>query len=229
MKKTCLMLALMIFGGNCSLFAQPQVKETVAILKKNLAESKQKIRQYEWIETTTTYIKGKQKSVKQNQCYYAVDGQLTKVETGATTPGKKGLGAKMGENKKEELSDYIKTANAKVQTYLPPTAEKVQQVYNSGKTSIQILEPEKKFKISLPDYNQSGDMLSVSVDKVNQKIMALSVSTYIDGPSDKVVFDATFSSLPDGTQYPGTITLQAPERKLKLVIKNSGFKKGAGR
>ncbi len=65
--------------------AQVDMQETVAMIKGNLASSKEHMKNLEWVETVTTYYKGEQKSKKQNMCYYALDGKLTKVETGAST------------------------------------------------------------------------------------------------------------------------------------------------
>jgi hypothetical protein len=212
--------------------AQTDMAETIGMIKKNLAESKEKIKNYEWIETMTTSLKGEDKSVKQNQCYYSVDGKLTKVRTGATTAPAKtpgGIRGKAVANKKEEMADYIKACIAQVHTYLPPDAAKLQQIYAAGKATIQVLEPGKKFKLNFPDYNLKGDMLSISVDKVNQKIMALDVNTYVDDPAKKIVFNVTYSDLPDGTQYESTTTLDAQGKDLKIVIANSGYKKAAGK
>ena len=64
------------------------MQETIGMIKKNLTESKEKIKNYEWVETTTTSLKGEDKSVKQNQCYYSVDGKLTKVAIESGTPAK---------------------------------------------------------------------------------------------------------------------------------------------
>ncbi len=58
--------------------------------------------------------------------------------------------------------------------------------------------------------------------------MSLDVNTYIDKPEDKVVFNVTYKDLPDGTQYPVTTSLVADAQNLKIVIENSGYKKGAG-
>ncbi len=230
MKKANLLLATMLLALSVASFAQPDMKETVAMIKTNLLQSKEKVKQYAWIETTKTYIKGELKSTKQNQCYYSVDGQLTKVATGASeqakTPG--GLRGKIAAGKKEEMADYIAKAVEKIKAYLPPAGEKIQQIYGAGKVSIQILEPNKKFKLSFPDYMLQGDVLAISVDKTAQKLMALNVSTYIDKPEDKVVFDVTYKDLPDGTQYPVTTSLVAAAKDLKIVIEQSGFKKGAG-
>ncbi len=230
MKKTNLLLALMLFAWSAISFAQADMKETVAMIKTNLVQSKQKVKQYAWIETTKVYIKGELKTTKQNQCYYSVDGQLTKVATGGSDQPKKkgGLRGKIIENKKEELTEYIDKAVEKVKAYLPPVPEKIQKIYGDGKVSIQILEPNKKFKLSFPDYLQQGDVLAISVDKSTQKLMALNVSTYIDKPEDKVIFDVTYKDLPDGTQYPVATSLVADAHDLKIVIEQSGFKKGAG-
>lgn len=231
MKRKFLLPTVLILILTSRIFAQQDVQELISMVKKNLAESKDHLKQYEWLETTTTFLKGEQKSVKQNQCYYSVDGKLTKVETGGGTDAKTkgGIRGKVAANKKEDMADYIKAAIEKIQTYLPPDAAKLQQIYAAGKSSIQVLEPGKKFKISFPDYNEKGDMLSISIDKANQKLMSLDVSTYIDEPDKKVVFNVAYKDLPDGTQYANSTTLDAQAKNLKIVIVNSGYKKGSGK
>ena len=231
MKKLNLLLVLVLLAGITRVSAQADMQENVAMIKKNLTDSKAAMQKYEWIETTTVFVKGEQKSVKQKQCYYALDGKLTKVETGGSTAAKTpgGLRGKVAENKKADMSDYAKKAIEKVQTYLPPDPEKLQKIYNDGKVGIQILEPNKKFKLSFPDYNEAGDALSISLSKTDQKLMALEVSTSVDDPKEKVAFNVTFSDLPDGTQFQGTTTLDAPAKNLKIVIVNSGFKNASGK
>lgn len=230
MKKMIFVLVLVLFACSLGSLAQADMKETVDMIKKNLVQSNQKIKQYGWIETTKVYVKGELKSTKQNQCYYSVDGQLTKVATGGTDQPKKsrGLKGKIIENKKEEMADYVAKAVEKIKGYLPPNPEKIQQIYASGKVSIQILEPGKKFKLSFPGYLQNGDDLSVSLDKSNQKLISLDVNTYIDNVEDKVVFNVTYKDLPDGTQYPVSTSLFANAQNLKIVIENSGYRKGTG-
>jgi len=231
MKKIFLALVMTTFFGTGNIFAQAQaeVKETVSIIKNNLVESKEKIKKYEWIETTTTYVKGEEKSKKQSQCYYGVDGKLVKVETGGSTPQKKkgGIKGKIAANKKEDMEEYIQKSVEKIQTYLPPDPEKIQQLYAGGKTSLHVLEPGKKIKLDFMDYNQKGDGLSVTIDKVRKIILAIDVNTYIDDPEDKVIFNIKYNTLPDKTQYPESIYLQADAKKVKVVIGNSGYKKAA--
>ena len=231
MKKLNLILILVFLAGIARVSAQADMQENIAMIKKNLTDSKAAMKKYEWIETTTVFVKGEQKSVKQKQCYYAVDGKLTKVETGGSTAAKApgGIRGKVAANKKEDMTDYAKNAIEKVQTYLPPDPEKLQKIYNDGKVGIQVLEPNKKFKLSFPDYNEAGDVLAISLSKTDQKLMALDVSTSVDDPKEKVAFNVTFSDLPDGTQFQGTTTLDAPAKDLKIVIVNSGFKNASGK
>ena len=231
MKKLNLLLILVLLAGINRVSAQADMQENLTMIKKNLTDSKAAMQKYEWIETTTVFVKGEQKSVKQKQCYYALDGKLTKVETGGSTAAKTpgGLRGKVAENKKADMSDYAKKAIEKVQTYLPPDPEKLQKIYNDGKVGIQILEPNKKFKLSFPAYNEAGDALTISLSKADQKLMALDVSTSVDDPKEKVAFNVTFSDLPNGTQFQGTTTLDAPAKDLKIVIVNSGFKNASGK
>jgi hypothetical protein len=231
MKKLNFLLILLLFAGIIQVSAQADMPESIAMIRKNLTDSKAAMKKYEWIETTTVFVNGEQKSVIQKQCYYALDGKLTKVETGGSTTGKTpgGLRGKVVENKKAEMSDYAKKAIDKIQTYLPPVPEKIQKIYDAGKVSIQIVEPNKKFKLTFPDYNEPGDFLAVSLNKADQKLFALDVSTSVDDPKQKVIFNIAYSNLPDGTQYPGTTTLDAPAKNLKIVIVNSGFKNAAAK
>lgn len=233
MKTRTKLMVLIILGSVGFVNAQSnELQEDVNLIKKNLIESKENIKKYEWIETVTTFVKGDQKSVKQNQCYYSVDGQLTKVATGATTPAKKspsGMRGKIAENKKEEMADYIEAALSKIKTYIPPKAEAIQKVYNVGNVSIKILEPGKKFKLDFPDYSQKGDMVSITLDKANKLLMGYNVNTFVEGPKDPVSLSITLKTLPDGTSYPAEITFNSTSKNVKIVLANSGYKVGGGR
>ncbi len=206
-----------------------EIQDDIAMIKKNLADSKASIKGYEWIETTTLFLKDEQKSSTQNQCYYGVDGKLYKVQVGAPSEEKKarGLKGKIVENKKEDIKEYMEKCNQLIKTYLPPDAAKLQQIYASGKTTIQALEPGKKYKLSFPDYNLKGDVLSITIDKEKKMLLGMSVSSYIDKADDKVEFSLNYSALPDNTQYAGETTLHAAAKNVKIVIKNSGFKVAA--
>ena len=75
-------------GAKATAQAPPTPDQMVATLKQNLAESQKRLRQYEWVETTTISLKGEQKSSKQQRVYYGADGKLTKTPMGAPSRSK---------------------------------------------------------------------------------------------------------------------------------------------
>lgn len=209
-----------------------ELQDNVNLIKQNLVESKENIKKYEWIETVTTFVKGEQKSVKQNQCYYGVDGQLTKIATGATTSASKnppGLRGKMAQNKKEEMADYIEAALAKIKAYIPPKAETIQKVYNDGNVSVKILEPGKKIKLDFPNYSQQGDLVGITIDKANKLLLGYNINTFVEDQKDPVSLAIVLKTLPDGTSYPSEITFNSTSKNVKIVLTNSGHKVGGGR
>jgi hypothetical protein len=70
-----------LIGGalllSTTLLAQaPSPDERLATLKKSLAESAMRIRQYQWVETTAISLKGEEKSRSQKTVFYGADGKL---------------------------------------------------------------------------------------------------------------------------------------------------------
>jgi len=110
--------------------------QTVAALKQNLQESQQRLRQYEWVETTVISLKGEEKARKQQRAYYGADGKLTKIPIGEPQPeaakgGRGGRGGrvkeKIVENKKDEMQDYMERAVTLIHTYVPPSPAQIQK------------------------------------------------------------------------------------------------------
>ena len=205
----------------------PSVPERVAALKASLAASQAVLRQYEWIETTVVSLKGDEKSRKQERCYYGADGGIQKVEVSASPePEKKrGLRGKIIAKKKEELTDYMKQAVALVKTYMPPNPAKIQAAKDAGKVTIEVLEPGKRARLNFRDYEKAGDNLGVEVNLVNNRALGVKVSTYLDDAKDAVLLDVRMGQLNDGTTYASDITLDAPAKKVKVAMENSGYRK----
>jgi hypothetical protein len=205
------------------------MEERVAALKQSVARDQRNIRQYEWIETTVITLKGEEKSRQQKQCYYGAEGSLQKVEVSATPPPKKkrGLRGRIAENKKEELTDYMKQAVALVKTYVPPDPVRIQAVKDAGKVSLDLPGGGKGARVNLRDYAKPGDVLSVEVDPASNRLMGLTVATYLDDAKDTVTLDVRFADLQDGTGYPATEVLVASAKNLSVNVTNSGYRKSA--
>jgi hypothetical protein len=205
----------------------PQIQERIAALKQSLARDQQNLRQYEWIETTVISLKGEEKSRQQKRCYYGAEGSLQKVAVSTSPPPdkKRGLRGHIAENKKEELTDYMKQAVALVKTYVPPDPARIQAVKDAGKVSLDMPGAGKGARVNFHDYAKPGDVLSIEVDPASNRLMGLTVATYLDGPKDAVTLGVRFSTLQDGTGYPASEVLVAKAKDLSVNITNSGYRK----
>jgi len=223
------------FTALCALFfalpapapAQQPVAERVAALKASLALSQAIIQRYEWVETTVVSLKGDEKSRKVNRCYYGADGGVTKVPLVVPPPPekKRGLRGRIAANKKEELTDYMQEAVALVKSYVPPNPALIQAAADSGRVSVDILQRGKRARLNFRDYRKPGDTLGVEIDMTSNRLLGLTVKTWLENPKDAVKLEARFASLDDGTTYPDAITLDAPKKKVKVAVDNSGYRK----
>ena len=203
----------------------PDLKERVAAIKQAFHQSQQKLKTFEWIETTTVTFKGEVKSQKQNRCYYGADGNLQKVPVSATPPPakKRGLRGKIVENKKEELTEYMQQAVNLVKLYVPPMTDQIQQSVKSGNASIHVIPPGRA-QVEFRSYVQPGDNLSITIEANTNRVLGMQVSTYLEVPNDRVSLDVRFGTLNDGTIYTTDVTLNAPGKNLGVKVQNTGYR-----
>ena len=93
------------------------VAEGVAALKQLLQESRDRLRAYEWTETTVVRLKGDEKARRLSRCHYRIDGKIERTVVSIAAPQKK----------KEELADYIERAITLVRYYVPPDLAEIQR------------------------------------------------------------------------------------------------------
>src|SRR5208283_5322815 len=232
MRRICLRIAFLaaILIGSFALtaFAQePTVGERVIALKTNLEQSQNALRQYEWVETTVVSLKGEEKSRKQSACFYGADRKVTKVLLTPPAPEekKRGLRGKIAEEKKEELTDYMKEAVNLVHQYVPPDPARILAAKEAGKVSLQLIEPDRRARLTFADYLKNGDNLSLDVDPTTNRLLAVNVKSYLDSDKEPVTLAVTFGALNDGTTYASETVLDAKGKKLQVTIQNSGYRK----
>lgn len=203
----------------------PQSKERVEAIKTSFQQSQAVLRKYEWIETQVVTYKGEEKSSKQSRCYYGVDGKLQKVEENATqgkTPG--GLRGKIAKNKKEEMTEYMQQAVATIKQYVPPDPALIQKSFQSGYAAFYPTQPGKATTISFGSYLKPNDNLMLEIDTANNRILGVTIQTYIESPKDAVSMNVSYSTFPDGTIYPSQTVLNAPAKQIQVKIQNSGYR-----
>jgi hypothetical protein len=192
-------------------------------------------RKYEWVETTIISLKGEEKARKQNRCYYGADGKVQKTsidqpQQPAQEQGDRGgrrgggrLKEKVVENKKDEMKEYMEKAAGLIHQYVPPNPQLIQAAKDAGRVAI---DPQAGGKVHLviSQYLKAGDSLTIDMDPVANKILALGVSSYLDTKDDVVTLAVQMASLPDGAIYVGQTTLEAKAKNISVVIRNTGHR-----
>ncbi len=218
-------------GGTAQ--APPSPDQLVAGLKQNLAESQKRLRQYEWVETTSISLKGEEKSRKQQRAYYGADGKVTKVPVGsapAKAPAPAPSGGRGGrakqrivENKVEDMQEYMEKAVKLIHEYVPPSADLIQKAKDGGK--LQVLAPQAgRIRAEFRDFVQISDLLAIDVDAKALALAGVNVATYLEKPEDKVTLDVRYATLADGTSYIAKTTFDAKAKNITVVVENSGHR-----
>lgn len=228
---TVALLGIAMFAGPLGAVEQTSPDQRVAALKQSIQQSQARLHEYEWIETTTISLKGEEKGRKVMRCYYGADGKLEKlpVDGGSAPPpqqsgGRGGrLKQKIVENKKNEMQDYMERAAALVHQYVPPNPERIQAAKDAGKLTVRPAA-DGRVRIEFADYLLSGDRLGVDLDAAANRLLGLSVNTYLDKPEDAVTLNVGMGSLADGTSYSEQTTLDATAKNLRVVIQNAGYR-----
>jgi hypothetical protein len=202
-----------------------ELQEKLAAVKQAAAENKQKLRQYQWVETTQLTLKGDAKPPTKNSCQYGPDGKVQKTPVGPPPQQPSGGRAKQKiiENKKEEMKDYMQDVKALLGMYVPPDPQKMQAAFEAKKVSLS--PADGAANLVFTDYALPGDKMTLSFDTATKKIAGLSINTYMGKEKDVVTLQVKMGSLPDGTNYEEQTVLNASAKQLVVTTTNSNYQK----
>jgi len=194
--------------------AQQSPADRVAAIDQWLAHSKARLKGYQWMQTTVVTLKGDVKSTKVSRCYYDATGTLQKEPVSAAP----------APANERDLTETMQKAVALVKTYVPPNPLKLQARKDAGKVSLDSAPGGHGLRVTFHDYEVPGDNLSVTLDPATNRVLGLDVATYLDKPKTAVTLAVTVGTLPDGTEYPNVITLNAASTELTVTATNSEFR-----
>jgi len=224
-KHFVILSALLLLANRSALPQNAELQEKLAAAKQAAAENKQKLLQYQWIETTQLTLNGDQKPPTQNSCRYGPDGQVQKTLIGP--PPQQPSGGKMKqriiEKKKEEVKDYMQDVKSVLAMYVPPDPQRMQQAYQSGNVALNPVPGA--VTLVFTNYAQPGDKMILTFDAAAKKITALNVDTYMGEARDKVTLQVQMGSLPDGTSYAQQTVLNASAKNLSVTTTNSDYQR----
>ncbi len=205
----------------------PELQQKLAALKQSAAANKQRLRQYQWVETRQITYKGEAKPQQNLQCSYGPDGKVQKIPMGQPPQpsGRQGrLKERVVEKKTDELKDYMQQVQSLLSLYVPPSATRMQKAFGAHNVSINSAG-SGAVQLVFRNYAQTGDQMTVAFDMATKKIQSLNVNTYLSEPKDVVTLAVQFGSLPDGTNYAQQINLDATAKQIQVMMTNSNYSK----
>lgn len=224
-----MMIVAAIFVVTIPAIAQnSELQQKVAAVKQAAAENKQKLKQYQWVETTQLTLKGEPKPSSQKLCQYGPDGQIQKSPMGP--PPEQPSGGRMKQRviakKKEEMQDYMEDVKGLLSMYVPPDAQKMERAFQAGKVALN--PGGGAVNLIFTDYAQPGDRMTLTFDTTAKKITSLSVNTYMGQAKDAVTLQVQMASLPGGINYSQQTILNASAKQLVVTTTNSNYQKLGG-
>ncbi|MFZ3216701.1 MAG: hypothetical protein WA192_11635 [Candidatus Acidiferrales bacterium] len=205
-----------------------ELQQKLADVKQAADLNNQRLRQYQWTETTQLTLKGDPKPATEKLCQYGPDGQVQKTPIGPPPQPPSGgrMKQRVIEKKKAEMMDYMDDVKAVLSMYVPPDPEKMQQAFQAGKVSIN--PAGGVLNLIFTDYAQPGDRMTLTFEPAAKKIVSLSVNTYMGQAKDAVTLQVQMASLPDGTNYAQQTILNATAKELVVTTTNSNYQKLGG-
>ena len=206
----------------------PDLQEKLAAVKQSTAENKQKLRQYQWIETTQLTLKGDAKPPTRNSCVYGPDGQVQKTPIGPPPEPPSGgrMKQKIIAKKTTEMKDYMQDVKAVLNMYVPPDPQKMQAAYGAGKLSLNPVPGA--VNLIFTDYAKPGDKMTLTFDTASKKITGLNIDTYMGQEKDAVKLQVKMGSLPDGTNHVQQTVLSATAKQIVVTTTSSDYQKHGG-
>jgi hypothetical protein len=222
----CVAAALMITLAGVRPVVAQDLQQKLAAAKQAAAKNQQALRAYAWLEKTELSYKGEVKSTKVESCRYGADGKVQKTPVVEPPPPeqKRGLRGRIVEKKTGEMKEELESAAALVHQYVPPDPGLMQIVMNAGTASLAQAGPGFA-SLKFPGYVKQGDALTLTFESAVKSLKQIDVASWLDDPSKAVTLKVTMQSLPDGTDYPGQVTLSIPGSQIEVRITKSNYQK----
>ena len=201
--------------------------ERLAAVKQNAAANQQSLRKYSWVENIQIALKGEVKGNRQMGCQYGADGKPACNPIGAQPqqPQQRGIRGRIAAEKKEDLQEYMQLVKSVIGMYVPPQAELMEHAFRGGNVSLAPQPAAGESALTFKNYAQQGDSMSLDFAMAAKKLAALQVNTYVGDPSNPVRMAVQFAPLPDGTNHPAQIVVNAPAKNLQVTIDNSNYQR----
>ena len=228
-KSICALAAWALVCSNVSILAQTTQQELLqklATVKESVARNQAALREFTWTQRTTVSEKGEVRRTEIATCRYRPDDQLERMPVSESEQARAGLKAKIFEMKSTALEAYTQRLLALLNRYLPPSPRLMGAAHEAGNVSLGPSAPGA-ITLNFRNYLQSGDSLIFDFDPATRSLRKVFVNTYWGDVKDPVTLFAVFATLPDGTNYISSTTLNEKVKGIQITIQNSSYQSTA--
>jgi hypothetical protein len=207
-----------------------EMADKLAAVKQAAAANQQALRQYRWTEMIQVALNGEVRNSRQMACQYGPDGKPACTPMGPPPQQEeaKGIRGRIMERKKEDMQDYMQQVKAVIGMYVPPQAALMEKAFQSGNASLAPASGPGERGIVFKNYAQPGDSMTLDFSTAARKLAGLSVNTYVGDPSAPVTLTVQFAQLPDGTNCPAQIIVNAAAKGIQVTQTNVNYSKIGG-
>jgi hypothetical protein len=207
----------------------PEMQQRLTEVKNAVEVNKLLLAQYTWMEQDIISIKGEQKKEELYNVQMGPNGkpQKTPVDPNSMSDDerhRRGLRGRIIERKIEEYKEYGEQIKSLVQQYIPPDKDLLQQAYQQGNV---LAGPEGgtpgEYRLVISNYVKSGDNMTLVMSKPQKALVSLSISTYLNDPSDAVKVNVQFSKIPNGPNHVTAETIDGVSKQLTIEIVNTNY------
>ena len=206
------------------------VLEKLQAVKQAAAANQQALHQYRWTEMIQVAVNGEVRNNKQMACQYGADGKPACTPMGPPPEQQeaRGIRGRIMERKKEDMLDYMQQVKAVIGMYVPPEATRMENAFRAENASIAPMPGSGEAALNFKNYAQPGDTMSLDFRMGTRKLAGLTVNTYVGDPSAPVSLTVQFAQLPDGTNYPSQIVVNAAAKGIQVTQTNVNYSKIGG-
>jgi hypothetical protein len=127
------------------------------------------------------------------------------------------------EKKQAEMKAYMDSVKTLIEAYIPPNPALMDKAVGSGNAAVAPNPSNGTTKVTISNYLQQGDAVSLVVADATGKLLSADINTWLNAPSHVVTLQVTFASLADGTSYPSPKVLNATEKQIVITTTSSQF------
>jgi hypothetical protein len=223
-------IPIALFLSGLFVYAAPSMAQNASLAQKVqqtkqlMAANRQQLSHYTWQMQETISVNGGVKEQNVYQVQLGPDGQQVRTLVAQpVAPSSGGRQHGIIHRVKEDFKAYAQQVGALAKSYSPLNPAKIQQLYARGSVTLKSAASPGYSTILISNYLKQSDAIALTLRNNPKSLTSIDVSSYLDQPSNGVTMQVRFASLPDGTRYASTTTVNGQSKNLTIVDRSTNF------